>query len=116
MRTITIPALLFVLAGCGAGTPDDRAIEVIATAEPVTTQPLETPLIDTDPPALDPASDCNLAQYRPLIGQAAADQFLPTGPELRVFSESDIVTQELLPKRTNIVTNANGIIVRVFCG
>lgn len=115
MRIFTIPALL-ALAGCGGGTPDDRAVEVIATSEPVTVQPLDTTVGDSATSALDPASDCDLAQYQPLIGQPAAEQILLVGPELRVFSESDIVSQELLPKRTNIVTDANGTIARVFCG
>lgn len=109
-------AVLLGLAGCGAGTPDDRAIEVIATSEPVTAEPLGAPVDDGEPPLLDPNSECDLDRYQPLIGQLAAEQILPVGPELRVFGESDIVTQELLPKRTNVVTNAEGIIVRVYCG
>ncbi len=60
--------------------------------------------------------ECNAAEYRPLIGSPVTSTVFPTGARLRVFSEADIVTQEYIPQRTNVVFDTGGQIVRVFCG
>ncbi|NNE86522.1 MAG: hypothetical protein HKN27_00470 [Silicimonas sp.] len=59
--------------------------------------------------------ECDAADYRPLIGTTVTDTVFPTGERLRVYSEADIVTQEYIPQRTNVVFDTSGKIVRVFC-
>lgn len=60
---------------------------------------------------------CDAASYRNLVGQPVAATTFPVGPRLRVYSDSDVVTQEYLPNRTNIVyDDSRGVILRVFCG
>ena len=60
--------------------------------------------------------ECDAAEYRGFIGQNIAAVTVPTGPMLRAYGETDIITQDYLPQRTNIVYNAEGTILRVTCG
>lgn len=60
--------------------------------------------------------ECEAESYRPLIGTKVSEANLPTGDKFRVFGQSDIVTQEYIPQRTNVVYNVAGQITRVFCG
>ena len=57
-----------------------------------------------------------LTILEPLIGSNIAAATLPAGPRLRAFSVDDIVTQEYIPQRTNIVYRPDGTIIRVECG
>lgn len=59
---------------------------------------------------------CDAEDYRSLIGADIAATTLPADPMIRAFGEDDIVTQEYLPQRTNIVYDADGTIFRVYCG
>ena len=59
---------------------------------------------------------CDAEDYRPLIGSDVVSANLPEDPMLRVFGVDDIVTQEYLPQRTNVVYRADGTILRVWCG
>ena len=60
---------------------------------------------------------CEAPEYRPLVGQPVAATTFPAGPKFRVYSDTDVVTQEYLPDRTNVVFSArSGTILRVFCG
>ena len=59
---------------------------------------------------------CDAAEYRIHIGQNIATVTVPTGPMLRAYGDTDIVTQDYLPQRTNIVYDSAGIIRRVSCG
>ncbi|AZQ66048.1 hypothetical protein EF888_02230 [Silicimonas algicola] len=60
---------------------------------------------------------CDAPEYRPYVGQPVAATTFPTGPKFRVYSDTDVVTQEYLPDRTNVVFGArSGTILRVFCG
>jgi hypothetical protein len=64
----------------------------------------------------NPNEECDADAYRPLVGTQVAATIFPTGAKLRVFKDSDIVTQEYIPQRTNVVFDSGGQIVRVFCG
>ena len=59
---------------------------------------------------------CDAETYRPFIGSSVADAALPDDAGVRVFGENDIVTQEYLPRRTNIVYDGRQIIRAVYCG
>lgn len=60
---------------------------------------------------------CDAPSYRPLVGQPVSAATFPAGPKLRVYSDSDVVTQEYMPNRTNVVyDDTTGLILRVFCG
>ena len=59
---------------------------------------------------------CDAEDYRPLIGTGIAAAALPEDPRLRAYGVNDIITQEYIPQRTNIVYGTDGIIQRVYCG
>ncbi len=59
---------------------------------------------------------CDAADYRDLVGSNVAAVTLPSGRDIRVFGENDIVTQDYRPERTNIVYDTGGKIRRVYCG
>ena len=107
-RSLMLASVLVVLlAGCGGGAtvPDARR------SDPVT-------LVsgDAKEPGLADIELCDASDYRPMIGTNFAAVTLPKGPRLRVFGENDIVTQEYIPQRTNVVFDEGGTIVRIYCG
>ncbi len=59
---------------------------------------------------------CDADDYRGLIGVAVAEADLGAAERLRIYGEGDIITQEYLPRRTNIVYDARGIVRSVYCG
>lgn len=69
-----------------------------------------------DSTAIDENEQCDAADYRPLIGTPVTATIFPTGKLLRVYGQGDIVTQEYIPQRINVVYNSGGKIVRVTCG
>ncbi len=73
------------------------------------------PEVETQP-IVDTSAQCDEDTYKPLVGQLAGGRQFPVGPRLRVFGTNDIITQELVPQRTNIVVDDSGKIVRVYCG
>ena len=60
--------------------------------------------------------ECDAESYRSLLGTQVGATSFPASDRLRVFGQSDIVTQEYIPQRTNVVYNVAGQITRVFCG
>lgn len=107
-RSLMLASVLAVLlAGCGGGAtvPDARR------SEPVTIVNGET-----KEPGLADIELCDASDYRPMVGSNIAAATFPAGPRLRVFGEDDIVTQEYIPQRTNVVFDKGGTIVRVYCG
>ena len=100
-------AAVAFLTACGTPPP-----EAAIPDEPETTDESaaaeETSLADIEL--------CDASDYRPLIGTNVAAATLPTGPMLRAYGVDDIVTQEYIPQRTNVVFDAGGVIVRVWCG
>lgn len=59
---------------------------------------------------------CDAEDYRGMIGTSIAAATFPESPDLRVFGEDDIITQEYIPTRTNVLYGNNGIIKDVYCG
>ena len=121
-RHLTIVAFAF-LAACSATAPDDRAIQVISQSIPepeISSDPLPLPapveITEAEPVPSNDTELCDARNYRNLVGQPAGGTIFPIGPELRVFGVDDIVTQEYVPQRTNIVADDSGTIVRVYCG
>ncbi|MGI9389130.1 MAG: hypothetical protein ACR2O1_03655 [Boseongicola sp.] len=68
---------------------------------------------DTAPDVME---QCEANDYRPLIGTTVDEAALSGDPMLRVYGENDIVTQEYLPRRTNIVYDSRKVIQNVYCG
>ncbi|NNL19412.1 MAG: hypothetical protein HKP37_11790 [Boseongicola sp.] len=97
-------ALLLVLAACGPVPVEDEPAIVTEVVEP------EVP---EEPPALE---QCDAADYRPLIGTPLVEAAVVSGERMRVFNVNDIITQEYLPQRTNVVSDDEGLIARVYCG
>jgi len=101
---ISIHALCLLVA-CGESTPvADQSVE----PENVTQE--------SEEPALADIELCDAADYRPLIGTAVSGTTFEAGAQLRVFGVNDIITQEYLPQRTNVVYDEDGLITRVYCG
>ena len=97
--------LFLALAACAPDVPQvDPAIET----EIVTESGLEERV-----PELE---QCDAEDYRHLIGTPVAAAAFLTGNLLRVYGENDIITQDYLPQRTNVVYDAEGLIARVTCG
>ena len=59
---------------------------------------------------------CDAEDYRPLIGTTVAEAALTPSAMLRVYGENDIITQDYLPQRTNVIYDAAGVILRAECG
>lgn len=66
-------------------------------------------------PGLADIELCDAEDYRGLIGSNIASATLPVGPRLRAFSVDDIITQEYIPQRTNVLYESDGEIIRVYC-
>lgn len=101
---------LLVLVACGTEV-NDAPVE--PGAEPAVA------IEETDESSVFEAPDveeCDAEVFRSAIGVDVATTAFTPSPDLRIFSEADLVTQEYLPKRTNIVTDVNGVITRVYCG
>jgi hypothetical protein len=105
----TLPAVAcLVLAACAAATPDDR--------EGGGDRALPGPSEEIDGGGLADIELCDAEEYRPLIGTDVGATAFPVSAELRVFGVDDIVTQDYIPQRTNIVFDRSRRIVRVYCG
>lgn len=105
----TLPAVVcLVLAACASATPDDR--------EPSSDRALPGPSEKIEGGGLADIELCDAEDYRALIGTDVGATGFPSGAELRVFGVDDIVTQDYIPQRTNIVFDRSRRIVRVYCG
>ena len=111
MFRMTLLPVLFVLGACAPTPPDDviTPIEPIQAADPVEQAGVEGS-------GLGEIELCDAQDYRHLLGAVAASQTFPIGPEFRVYGVDDIITQEYLPNRTNVVVNQDGLVARVYCG
>ncbi len=109
LRMTVSAALLGLLAACGGPEIPDSGAEAqsVGQAEGIVVSADEEP---------DLFEECDAQSYRALLGSQIADAQVNEGPELRVYAENDLITQEFLPKRTNIVTDSQGLVVRVYCG
>lgn len=105
-------ACLIALSACGGSEADEPVVEELFV-EPV--EPVEP--VNTGPQELIPElEDCDAEAYRPLIGTPVAAASLPQSDMLRVYGVTDIVTQDYLPQRTNVVVGEDGLIRQVTCG
>ncbi len=99
-----LTVLVVLLAACGP-VPADEGSAIVT--EVVTPEGPEAP------PVLE---ECDAADYRPLVGTSIAATTFLKDDRLRVFSENDIITQEYIPQRTNVVFDTEGLISRTYCG
>lgn len=105
----TFPALMFVaLAACASSAPDDR--------DQPENRALPGPSEDIAGGGLADVELCDARNYRGLIGSDVGATTFPKSDELRVFSVNDIVTQDYIPQRTNVVFDGSRRIIRVYCG
>lgn len=109
-RSIVILAVMAATA-CAPTTPDDRDGAVESEI-----RPLPGPSEQVGGEGLAAIEMCDAEDYRPLVGQNVSSASFPTGPMLRVFGANDIVTQDYVPQRTNVVYDSARIIVRIYCG
>ncbi|MCG6882534.1 MAG: hypothetical protein LJE62_02125 [Silicimonas sp.] len=100
--------LMLLGAACAPVTPDDRTGVEIDRPVPGASEGGGSGLADVEL--------CDASQYRPLVGQSVDATRFPTGPVFRVFGVNDIVTQDYVPHRTNVVYDASRVITRVYCG
>ena len=110
LRTPVYFALMMLAAACAPSIPNsaaDAELETTAGAGGLVVSADEEP---------DLFEECDAQSYRGLIGTPAAAAAVNAGPQLRVYAETDLITQEFLPQRTNIVTDDAGMVVRVYCG
>lgn len=106
---VKLTLLSLALAGCAAAAGE--------AIEPLTPVGGASGAAEADEGVPDPIPEqCDAEEYRGLIGSSIAATTFAESPMLRAFSRSDIITQEYIPQRTNIVYSRDGIILRVYCG
>ncbi len=110
MRPIAVTIAIVALTACAPSYSDDRAIVTLPNDAPpsVVKEDAEPKLADIEL--------CDARDYRPLIGSNVSATTFPRGARLRVFGVNDIVTQDYIPQRTNVVHDEGGRITRVYCG
>ncbi len=110
LRTTGYLFLLGLLVGCGSpDIPDSGAEAVVVDGG-------NGGLVVSADEEPDLFEECDAQSYRGLIGTPVANALLNEGTNLRVYAETDLITQEFLPQRTNIVTDDAGNVTRVYCG
>lgn len=112
MRPIIPLLAALALTACAPTIPDDRSSATSTSGN----QNLPGPSEPVGGTGLAAIEMCDAPQYRPLVGQPVSATSFPIGPSLRVFGANDIVTQDYIPQRTNVVYDASNRIVRVYCG
>ena len=106
--TIRVIAALLLMAACApAGEAENEAAGSVGGGAEGAVEVGETPAV---------MEQCDAEDYRPMIGAAVDVASLPLGPMLRVYGENAIITQEYLPRRTNIVHDAKMVARDVYCG
>lgn len=69
-----------------------------------------------------PSNQCNAQAAQTLVGQLYASELLPRAlvaagaDEARMLREGDLITQEYVLGRVNVVVGGDGRVVRVRCG
>ena len=111
-RTIGISLFFLVLAACAPREIPNSGAE--AQLDDGTTGPGGLVVSADEEPDL--FEECDAQSYRSLIGTPIAAAAVNEGPQLRVYMETDLITQEFLPQRTNIITDGSGNVIRVYCG
>lgn len=111
--TAAAVVLTLFTAACTPATPDDRATG--NSSAPVTPA-LPGPSEQGGTGELADQELCDAMSYRILVGSSVDDTNFPVGPRLRVFGMNDIITQDYIPQRTNVVFDGSREIIRVYCG
>lgn len=114
MRYTLLSVLLLAAAACAPATPDDR--DIAGDRDITENRALPGPSEEIEGSGLAAIELCDAERYRPLVGSSVDATAFPTGPRLRVFGVDDIVTQDYIPQRTNVVHDDDRLIVRVYCG
>lgn len=110
MRIWTAMIVMATLAACAPQVPDAR----VSGGSDGAVQDRNGAL--NQPPKVGEIELCDARNYRPLIGQPVSATTFPASRNLRVYSVNDIVTNDYIPQRTNVVYGTNGKIQQVFCG
>ncbi|MEM9426014.1 MAG: hypothetical protein AAGA06_04860 [Pseudomonadota bacterium] len=111
--TFAFGVLALLVTACAPTTPDDR----VGVGDSVAgTQALPGPSEQGGTGSLADQELCDAASYRILVGSSVDDTNFPVGPRLRVFGMNDIITQDYIPQRTNVVFGGSREIIRVYCG
>ncbi len=97
--------LMCLLAACA-----EPAVEADATGG------VEQSTGDTGEPALGEIELCDASEFRPLVGTLITEAGIEASASLRVFGVNDIITQDYVPQRTNVVYDEDGMITRAYCG
>ena len=108
MRFTFFSAALLILTACGGDAPDDLP--------PPEDRALPGPSEKIEGGGLADIELCDAAEYRYLVGQPVESAAFPASAELRVFGVNDIVTQDYVPQRTNVVYDETRVIARIYCG
>ncbi|MEM9970042.1 MAG: I78 family peptidase inhibitor [Pseudomonadota bacterium] len=98
------------LAACGGPEIPDSGAEAIQDGD------VDRGIVVSADEEPDLLEECDAINFRNLIGTSIADALVNEGPDLRVYAENELITQEFLPQRTNIVTDVDGTVTRVYCG
>ena len=105
----TFPALMLVaMTACAPTVPDDL--------DQPEDRALPGPSEQIEGSGLAAVELCDAADYRGLVGSDVGATSFPVSSSLRVFGVNDIVTQDYIPQRTNVVYDTSRRIVRVYCG
>ncbi|MEM7720473.1 MAG: I78 family peptidase inhibitor [Pseudomonadota bacterium] len=109
MRYIRPVVIMLFLGACAGSAPEDREVP--------DNQSLPGPSEgNTGGGELADIELCDAQTYRDLVGSDVDDASFPTAGGPRVFGVNDIVTQDFIPQRTNVVFDTSRRIVRVYCG
>lgn len=108
MRFTFSALLLAALAACASTPPDDRQLPEGGA--------LPGPSEEIEGGGLAAIELCDAGDYRGLVGTDVGATTFPASDNLRVFGINDIVTQDYIPHRTNVVFDSSRQIVRVYCG
>ena len=115
MRLAALSLLAILLAACAAEEP--AALDPPVADDLIAEAPADEEAGANDEAESIPIPEqCDAEDYRPLIGTPAAAATFPQNEFFRAYGETDIITQEYLPRRTNVVYGSDGIIKDVFCG
>jgi len=69
------------------------------------------------PPIEETAPSCPAEAYQVLLGQQRRELAVESLPRPhRIYGHLDMVTMDYRAERMNIVSDSDGVIIRVFCG
>jgi hypothetical protein len=96
-----------------------RRLTALSLAGVLTLAACATPEVTAKPCDEDCAKEqaaCGAADYSALIGSNIAAVTLPATLDTRIMGPNTAVTMDYVPTRLNIVTDADGVITRLYCG